>query len=89
MVKNTKLLKEKEDLLMSVDQSLKVTHLARSTKGDSSLKRRPRVQPRTSTSVSRHSCGKLGHVSIIARQKKSLSIEYVDGCLRRIRTKPK
>lgn len=72
---HTMLLKEKENLLMSVDQSLKIPQLDISTKGDSSLKKRLYEQP---SSLSCHACEKLRHISTMCMIKDS----FVNGACR-------
>lgn len=61
------MLLKKKDLLKSMDQSLKVPKLDKSTKGDSLLERWFHMQQYTSTSLSFHDCGKIGHILSCAR----------------------
>lgn len=67
------LLEEKEDLLKSLDQSLKAPQLATLTKGDSLLKRRCYAQPSTFVSLYYNASRKIGHTSIMCEIKNSIA----------------
>lgn len=58
---------------MSVGKSLKVPHLGNSNRRDSSLNKRSFTQPSTSTSLSCHSCRKIGYVCILGKIKESIA----------------
>lgn len=71
-MKNTFLLKEKEDLLKEVD-SRKALQPATPTRGNSSLERMTQAQPSTPTSQSCHACRKLGHIFVMYKVNKLIA----------------